>query len=355
MKLVKNKKKIIIAGPCSAETKEQLITTAEKINQNINIDYLRAGIWKPRTRPNYFEGVGEKGLTWLKEAGKKINKPVITEVASAAHVEAALKSEIDALWVGARTTVNPFLTEEISEALRGVKIHVGIKNPINPDINLWIGAYERMKQKTKGEIILIHRGFSYYGKSEFRNNPNWEIPIEMMRNFPHVSMICDPSHICGNTKLIPTVAQKAFDLNMNGLMIESHIDPNNAKSDSNQQLKPVDLREILTSLVFKDEFSIDKEFTNALHILRSQIDTMDQEIINLFSQRFKMVEKIGAYKKENKVTVFQPERWNEIIESRKNTADVLEIDLNFIKEYIDLIHKESIRLQTQIVNNKKDV
>ena len=355
MKLVKNKKKIIIAGPCSAETKEQLITTAEKINQNINIDYLRAGIWKPRTRPNYFEGVGEKGLMWLKEAGKKINKPVITEVASTAHVEAALKSEIDALWVGARTTVNPFLTEEISEALRGVKIHVGIKNPINPDINLWIGAYERMNQKTKGEITLIHRGFSYYGKSEFRNNPNWEIPIEMMRNFPHVSMICDPSHICGNTKLIPTVAQKAFDLNMNGLMIESHIDPNNAKSDSKQQLKPVDLRDILTSLVFKDEFSIDKEFTNALHILRSQIDTMDQEIINLFSQRFKMVEKIGAYKKENKVTVFQPERWNEIIESRKNTADILEIDLNFIKEYIDLIHKESIRLQTQIVNNKKDV
>ena len=354
MKLVKNKKKIIIAGPCSAETKEQLITTAEKINQNINIDYLRAGIWKPRTRPNYFEGVGEKGLKWLKEAGRKINKPVITEVASTAHVEAALKSEIDALWVGARTTVNPFLTEEISESLRGVKIPVGIKNPINPDINLWIGAYERMRQKTKGEITLIHRGFSYYGKSEFRNNPNWEIPIEMMRNFPHVSMICDPSHICGNTKLIPIVAQKAFDLNMNGLMIESHINPNNAKSDSKQQLKPIDLRNVLTSLVFKDEFSIDREFTNALQILRSQIDTMDQEIINLFSQRFKMVEKIGVYKKENKVTVFQPERWNEIIESRKNTADILEIDLKFIKEYIDLIHKESIRLQTQIVNNKKD-
>ena len=355
MKSTSNINKFIIAGPCSAESKEQLISTAVKINEKTNISFLRAGIWKPRTRPNSFEGVGKVGLNWLKEAGEKINKPVITEVASTSHVEAALKTGIDALWIGARTTVNPFLTEEISEALRGVKIPIGIKNPINPDINLWIGAFERIQQKTKGEIFLIHRGFSYFGKSQYRNNPNWEIPIEMMRNFPNIPMICDPSHICGDRKLIFNVSQKAFDLNMSGLMVETHFDPNQAKSDSKQQITPEDLSNLISDLILKEEFSIDKEFTSALQLLRSKIDTLDQEIINLFNQRFSIVEKIGDYKKENKVTVFQPERWNEIIESRKKTAKALDIDLNFIKDYIDLIHKESIRLQTEIVNKEKHV
>ena len=353
MNVKKNKNKLIIAGPCSVESKEQVITTAIKVDENINIDFLRGGIWKPRSRPNSFEGIGERGLKWLKEAGEIIDKPVITEVANTSHVEAALKVGIDALWIGARTSVNPFLTEELSESLRGVNIPIAVKNPINPDINLWIGAFERIQQKTNGEIILIHRGFSYFGESEYRNNPNWEIPIEMMRIYPEIPMICDPSHICGNKQLISAVSQKALDLNMNGLMIETHVDPINAKSDSKQQVNPIELKKIITSLVFKKEFSVDEEFTNSLQLLRSKIDTLDHEIINLFSQRFKIVEKIGNYKKENKVTVYQQERWNEIIESRKNTAEFLKINIKFIQEYIDLIHNESIRIQTQIVNNKK--
>ncbi len=352
MKAMKNRNSILIAGPCSAETKEQVIKTAKKINQEINIDFLRAGIWKPRTRPNSFEGIGEKGLKWLKEAGRVINKPVITEVASTSHVEAALKTEIDALWLGARTTVNPFLTEEISESLRGVDMPIAIKNPINPDINLWIGAFERIHQKTKGDIILIHRGFSYFGKSEYRNNPNWEIPIEMMRRYPGISMICDPSHISGNVKLIPIIAQKAIDLNMNGLMIETHIDPKNAKSDAKQQITPIELKKIISALVFKEEFSINENFTNALQLLRSKIDTVDNEIINLFAQRFKIIEEIGDYKKDNKITVYQPERWNEIIKSRIETSKFHELNIAFIQEYMDLIHKESIRVQTQILNKK---
>lgn len=346
------KKPYIISGPCSAETENQLMETAKQLAKYNEIDCLRAGIWKPRTRPNSFEGVGEVGLQWLKSAGKEINVPVTTEVANAKHVELALKNEIDILWIGARTTANPFSVQEIADALKGVDIPIMVKNPINPDLQLWIGAIERIKQAGIQNIKAIHRGFSSFEKSPYRNVPKWEIPIELMATFPDIPIICDPSHIGGKRELIEKISQKAMDLEMDGLMIESHINPNEAWSDSQQQVTPQKLNEILSKVIVRSSLIEDSEFKDKLSELRTSIDIIDEEIINLLAKRIQLIKEIGKYKKMNKVTILQAKRWENIIKERKDLARELDISEDFIEEILKTIHKESINIQTDILNKQ---
>jgi len=348
-----SKKPYIISGPCSAETEEQLIETAKQLVKHNSIDCLRAGIWKPRTRPNSFEGVGEIGLKWLKLAGKEINLPVTTEVANAKHVELALKNGIDILWIGARTTANPFSVQEIADALKGVDVSVMIKNPINPDLQLWIGAIERIFQADIKDVKVIHRGFSNYEKSPFRNNPKWEIPIELMRLFPNTPIICDPSHIAGKRDLIEMICQKAMDLEMSGLMIESHISPDEAWSDAEQQITPKRLQEVLSSLVIRQTAIQDNDLKDKLNVLRTKIDIIDEEIINQLAKRMEIVSKIGSHKSNNNVTILQAKRWEKIILNRKEVARELGISEEFIEKILKTIHEESINLQTNILNSKK--
>jgi len=344
----------IIAGPCSVESEQQVLDSAKAITESGKVSILRGGIWKPRTRPNSFEGVGEEGLKWLKQAGQAVNLPVATEVANAEHVEACLKNDIDMLWIGARTTVNPFSVQEIANALKGVDIPVFIKNPINPDINLWIGALERINASGINKLAAIHRGFSSFEKSSYRNTPMWELPVELKLLCPDLPIICDPSHIAGDKNIIPKVAQKALDMNMDGLMIESHINPSIAKSDAKQQLLPTELISLLNNLVTRAPISKSEEFTNKLEQLRGAIDELDEELINKFASRMNIIEKIGVYKKENDVTILQLQRWEKILENRKYLAEKVGLSNDFIKNMLELIHLESIRIQTKIMNNPKN-
>lgn len=347
------KRPYIISGPCSAETEEQLLNTAKQLVKYNSIDCLRAGIWKPRTRPNSFEGVGEIGLQWLKTAGQEASLPVATEVANTKHVELALKSGIDILWIGARTVANPFSVQEIASALKGVDIPVMIKNPVNPDLQLWIGAIERISQAGLKDIKVIHRGFSSFQKSAYRNTPKWEIPIELMRIFPEIPIVCDPSHIGGNRKMIKAISQKALDLEMDGLMIESHVNPDDAWSDAEQQITPKNLQKILSSLVVRQSEVNNTELKNKLTILRNKIDGLDEEIINLLSTRMNIVEEIGSHKKENDITILQAERWKKIINDRKKIAKSLGVSEGLVQRILKIIHEESINIQTSILNNKK--
>jgi len=344
---------IIISGPCSVESEEQIFRTAKEISKSGKVSILRGGIWKPRTRPNSFEGVGEEGLTWLKQAGESIGLPVATEVAYAEHVEICLKNNIDILWIGARTTVNPFSVQEIAEALKGVDIPVFVKNPITPDINLWVGALERINAVGVNKLAAIHRGFSSFDKSSYRNTPMWEIPIELKLMCPGIPMFCDPSHIAGDKELIPYIAQKAMDLDMEGLMIEAHINPLMAKSDAKQQLNPAELDQLLKSLVLREKHSHNEDFINQLEQLRSVIDQLDEELINKFSSRMEIIEKIGEYKYENNVTILQLERWEQILKHRSFLADKVGLSDDFIKKMLELIHQESIRVQTSVMNNTR--
>ena len=348
--LNKTKKPIIIAGPCSAETEEQLFNTAREITASGKVNLLRAGIWKPRTRPGNFEGVGEEGLDWLVNAGKEFNIPVTTEVANAKHVELALKKGVDVLWIGARTTVNPFSVQEIADALKGVHIPVMIKNPINPDVQLWVGAIERIMEAGIDDVAAIHRGFSSFEKTKFRNDPKWGIPIDLMRIFPDLPIICDPSHIGGKRDLIQSISQKALDMNMSGLMIETHISPDNAWSDAEQQVTPKRLTEILTNLVVREKDSKNASFISILDELRGQVDEIDQQILEIIAKRLTVISEIGDYKKENNTTILQPERWFEILKSRKEMGDNYHLDTDFIDHLLKLIHKESVRIQTKIMN-----
>lgn len=341
---------IIISGPCSVESEEQVIQTAAAISKAKNVSILRGGIWKPRTRPNSFEGVGEEGLIWLKKAGKLTGLPVATEVANAEHVEACLKNDIDILWVGARTTVNPFSVQEIADALKGVDVPVFVKNPITPDINLWVGALERLNAVGINKLAAIHRGFSSFDKSSYRNTPMWEIPIELMLMCPAIPMFCDPSHIAGDKERISYVAQKAMDLDMEGLMIESHINPLVAKSDAEQQVSPLALETLLSALVIREKHSESEEFLNKLEQLRSIIDDLDEELINKFSSRMSIIQKIGQYKQENNVTILQLERWEHVLKNRSFLADKVGLSDEFIKRMLALVHQESIRVQTQVMN-----
>lgn len=343
-----NKRPLIISGPCSAETREQVLTTAAQLAATGKIDMMRAGIWKPRTKPGMFEGVGELGLEWLAEAKRQTGLRLTVEVATAQHVEAALKQGIDVLWIGARTTVNPFSVQEIADALKGIDIPVLVKNPINPDLELWSGAIERMQGAGIKDIGMVHRGFSSYGNTEYRNAPMWHLPIEMMRRYPGMLMLCDPSHICGNRHLLQSVAQKSIDLNFGGLMIESHIDPDHAWSDAKQQITPQQVDKLLADLIWR--VSADRADATELALLRERIDQVDDELLSLLARRMKIADLIGAYKKENNLTILQTDRWNEILERAIPKGEELVLSQEFLVKYFDAVHMESIQHQNKIMN-----
>ncbi len=346
-----NKRPLIISGPCSAETEEQVIETATRLAKTGKVDALRAGIWKPRTKPGMFEGIGVKGLPWLAHAKKVSGLPIAVEVATAKHVENALQFDVDILWIGARTTVNPFSVQEVCDALRGVDIPVLIKNPINPDLELWCGGIERLQKVGVKNIGMIHRGFSNYGNTEYRNAPMWHLPIEMKRRFPEMLLVCDPSHICGNRTGLQSVAQKSIDLDFGGLMIETHLDPDNAWSDAKQQITPEVLSEMLGNLIWRIENTDEKEFITALATLREQINQVDDELLALIGQRMKIADKIGTYKKENNITILQTNRWNEILAKAFKKGERLGLSEDFITKYFDAIHMESISHQNKIMND----
>jgi len=345
------KRPLIISGPCSAETEEQLIQTASRLSTIGKVDVLRAGIWKPRTKPGMFEGVGTIGLPWLLQAKKITGLPTTVEVASAKHVEDALKFEVDILWIGARTTANPFSVQALADAIKGINIPVFIKNPINADIDLWSGAIERIQKAGIEKVGLIHRGFSNYGNTEYRNAPMWHLPIEMKRRFPEMMLLCDPSHICGNRILLQTVAQKAIDLDFDGLMIESHITPDQALSDANQQVTPEALAEMLNSLIWRKGHTNKQEFITALATLREQISHVDDELIALLTHRMNIVEKIGQYKRDNNVTILQTNHWNDILQKAIKKGEELGLSEEFIIKYFAAVHLESINHQNKVMNS----
>jgi chorismate mutase len=346
-----SKRPLIISGPCSAETEEQVLETAQRLAATGKVDMLRAGIWKPRTRPGSFEGVGAKGLSWLAQAKKQTGLPTTVEVATAKQVEDALHFDVDVLWIGARTTVNPFSVQEVADALRGVDIPVLIKNPINPDLELWTGAVERVAKAGVNEIGLIHRGFSSYGNTEYRNAPMWHLAIEMKRRNPDMMLICDPSHISGRRDILLDVSQKSIDLDYDGLMIESHIDPDNAWSDAKQQVTPESLAELLGRIQWRVESTDEKAFITALEKMREQINHLDDELLQLLGQRMKIADRIGEYKKNNSVTILQTSRWNEILERAMAKGEQLGLSREFIVKYFDAVHMESINHQNKIMNS----
>lgn len=346
---------LLIAGPCSAETEDQLLATAHLLAKTGKVSVLRAGIWKPRTRPGEFEGIGSIGLTWLKRAKEETGLPTAVEVANAKHVEEALAAGVDILWVGARSTVNPFTVQEIADALKGVDIPVMVKNPVNPDLQLWVGALERFNNAGITKLAAIHRGFSSFEKTAFRNEPMWELAIQLKTLCPELPIINDPSHICGNRELIQYVAQKALDLDMQGLMIESHLDPSVAWTDAKQQLTPAALSELMELLTLRKPESKDKEFTDKLADLRTSIDKIDDQIIQKIAERMQVVQKIGEFKRDNGVTILQVNRWDQIMNKRSAFAKALKLDLNFTGKLLELIHSESIRKQTEIMNDKVNV
>lgn len=342
---------VVISGPCSAETEDQVMNTCKALATTGKIDALRAGIWKPRTRPNTFEGVGKIGLSWLRTAGNETGLPIAVEVANKQHVEDALKAEVDILWVGARTTANPFSVQEIADALRETDSTVLVKNPIHADLELWTGALERFIDSGISKLALIHRGFAAHGKSMYRNEPRWQLAVEMKRRFPEIPMICDPSHICGKRDLIQSVAQQALDLNFNGLMIESHLNPDVALSDKEQQVTPQTLEDILSSLVVRKPEIEDEKLNTQLEILRRQIDVIDDDLVKLLGERMKVAENIGLVKKENGITILQRERWEEIIGRVKSSGKLQELSEEFITIYLKAIHQESIDHQNKIMNS----
>lgn len=345
-----NKRPLIISGPCSAETEEQVIQTALRLKKTDKVDVLRAGIWKPRTRPGNFEGVGSAGLPWLQKAKQLTGLPFAVEVATAKQLEEALKHDTDIVWIGARTTANPFSVQEIADALKGVDIPVLIKNPVNPDMELWTGALERVVKAGIKNIALIHRGFSSYGDSEFRNAPMWQLAIEMKRRFPELPFIIDPSHICGNRHMLQEITQNAIDLDYDGVIIESHIDPDNAWSDANQQITPERLKELLEDIVWRKERITSEELHAQLEKLRRQIDRLDDEILQLLHHRMKISEQIGLYKKDHNITILQTERWNQILERVYKNGEKAGLSKEFITQYFDAIHMESIKHQDAIMN-----
>ncbi|MDD2345289.1 MAG: bifunctional 3-deoxy-7-phosphoheptulonate synthase/chorismate mutase type II [Bacteroidales bacterium] len=336
----------LIAGPCSAESKEQLFNTASELKK-LNIKYFRAGIWKPRTRPGDFEGVGSIGLKWLQEVKSTFGIPVATEVASTKHVEEALKAGIDMLWLGTRTTTNPFLVQEIAESLRGVTIPIMIKNPINPDLKLWLGAFERFSMCGIHHLSAIHRGFSVYERIKYRNNPNWQIAIDFKHEMPETPMICDPSHIAGKRSYVQEISQKALDLNFDGLFIESHYQPDKALTDSEQQLSPSDLETIIEKLILRQRINADEDEINEY---RNQIDVYDENLIQILKQRMEISKKIGEFKAKHNLSILQSVRWEELLLNNLNNAQKESLSEQFALQLFKLIHQESINIQEDILS-----
>lgn len=343
---------LYIAGPCSAETKEQLRATALAV-QARGIKLVRAGVWKPRTRPNSFEGIGVEALGWIRDIKQETGLAFAIEVANPQHVEAALRHDIDVLWIGARSTVNPFTVQEIADALEGTEKPVLVKNPINPDLQLWLGALERLAGRNIRKLGAIHRGFSSYSKSRYRNQPHWLIPIELKRHFPQLPLICDPSHIAGDSRMIGELCQVALDLNYDGLMIEAHPDPANAWSDARQQVNPDELAHILGSLRKREVASLHPEFMDKMEEIRDQIDQADHDILEALHRRMELVSRIGEYKRDHNLAILDLKRWNEIFESRPIWGKQLSLKKSFVKDLYKLIHQASIRKQTKILNDKK--
>lgn len=340
------KRPIVIAGPCSAETEEQVMETARDLAKH-GIKIFRAGIWKPRTKPGGFEGIGSVGLSWLQAVKKETGMLVATEVATRQHVEEALKAGVDILWIGARTSANPFAMQEIADTLKGVDIPVLVKNPVNPDLELWIGAMQRLYNAGIHQIGAIHRGFSAYGKHLYRNMPQWHIPIELRRRMPELTIFCDPSHIGGKRELVASLSQQAMDLGFDGLMIESHCDPDCAWSDKSQQVTPDVLNFILNTLVVRDT----TQTTESLTLLRQQIDEIDNELLEALSKRMRISREIGQYKKEHRMPVLQTTRYDAVLNSRAKSAEELGMSGEFAKTVYQAIHEESVRQQIEVLNN----
>lgn len=347
-----NKRPMIIAGPCSAETEEQVIETAKGLSATGKVDVFRAGIWKPRTRPGSFEGIGVKGLPWLQAAKKATGLLMAVEVATPKQVENALEFGIDILWIGGRTTVNPFSVQDIADSLRGVDVPVLIKNPLNPDLELWTGAVERIARAGINDIGLIHRGFATYGNTDFRNPPMWHLAIDMKMRYPDLPFIIDPSHICGNRVGLLSVTQKAIDLDYDGIILESHCTPDKAWSDAKQQITPQNLNVLLSEIIWRKENKENIDHA-ALEKFRQQINNLDDELMELLSQRMKVSQNIGRYKKENAITILQTNRWNEILEHAVKKGEKAGLSKEFVTKYFDAIHMESIGHQNRIMNDEE--
>ncbi len=341
---------LIISGPCSAESQEQVLETARQIKKHTKASVFRAGIWKPRSRPGTFEGIGEPGLKWLQEVKAETDLMTAVEVANPEHINLALKYGVDILWIGARTTSNPFSMQEIAHYLKGVDVPVFIKNPINPDMSLWLGAFERILNTGNKKVAAIHRGFYPYEETKLRNIPKWEVPIEIKRIYKDLPIICDPSHIAGNNQYIQDICQKALDLNFDGLMIETHINPPKALSDAQQQVTPQALKNILESLIVRTA----GDYADDLQQYREQIDSIDQQLLEMLAQRMDVIKKIGDYKKDRNVSILQLRRWENIIESRTVLGEKVGLNASFIKNLLQLIHKESIKEQNRVMNQKEN-
>jgi chorismate mutase len=335
----------IIAGPCSAETEQQVILTARELAKSPNVKVFRAGLWKPRTRPDSFEGVGKIGLAWLKNVKAETSLLTTTEVANAKHIELCLENNVDILWVGARTTVNPFVVQEIANALKGVDIPILVKNPINAELGLWLGAIERLYHAGIKKLAAIHRGFSTYIEMDYRNRPNWQIPIELKRLLPNLPLICDPSHIAGNRDLIEPISQMALDFGIKGLMIETHINPDEALSDSKQQITPQVLIELLERLRARDKVFADKQLKRRIARLRAAITQVDSRIIQDLAERMKWVEEIGKLKQQHNISVLQLNRWESLLEDHIAKAQQTGLEGEFIKAIFELIHAQAVKKQ----------
>lgn len=340
-----------IAGPCSAESADQVMETARAL-KDLGVDYFRSGAWKPRTRPGAFEGAGEEALEWLTAAGRETGMKTLTEVALPEHVHAALKHGISGVWIGARTVVNPFMVQALADALEGVEIPVFVKNPINPDLKLWIGALERIAKKSRGPIAAIHRGFSVYNQNGYRNPPRWQMAIELRRLFPNLTLICDASHIAGHSDKVEEVARQALDLGYEGVHLEVHPDPKNALSDADQQITPAHFAEIKSRLVYRKPSSEDLDYLENLQNLRNRVDEVDEELMQILADRVALTMKIGEYKKANNISIYQPERWNEVWEKCHASGLVKNLNPGFISAILKAVHQESIRHQSEIINEK---
>ena len=348
----KKERPFLVSGPCSAESENQVIETAVELARH-EVQVYRAGIWKPRTRPDSFEGIGTVALPWLRRVKEETGMLTATEVANILHVKMALDAGIDILWIGARTTANPFAVQEIADAIRGIDNPVFIKNPINPDIGLWVGAIERINKAGIKKIIAIHRGFSTFQETKFRNTPHWEIPIELKRRIPELPIINDPSHICGRRDLLQDVSQKAMDLDFDGLFIESHIDPDKALSDSNQQITPEALGKLIDSLVIRKPEINGNGLNDILESLRVEIDGFDKSLIEILQSRMEISEQIGRFKKSKNVTILQTKRWSEIVDDRVKTGAIKGLSRNFVMKVFTAIHDESINWQNAVMRSNE--